>query len=317
MISQPVAMPERVLVIEPHYDLASVQAVLAPTGASVERATSLEPSPDVVAVLGGPDQAVTRTDLEGLPALRIVASCSVGFDHVDTVAAAEHGVVVTNVPDYCVEEMADSTLALLLSLLRGVVVLDRDVQAGGWDDHAAGPLPRLRATRLGIVGFGRIGRAVAMRGLALGLEVWASDPVVGEGEIHAAGAHPAPLDELLRACRAVTLHVPLTKATLKLIGARELELLPEGAVLVNTARAALVDWEALTEALESGRLAAAAFDVLPEEPPDEPPRVRNLVVTPHAAWYSEQAEAEAYRRPVLAILDVLEGRVPRDAVRIA
>jgi D-3-phosphoglycerate dehydrogenase / 2-oxoglutarate reductase len=310
-------MPEQVIVTEPSYDLASVQAILAPTGASVERATSLDPSPDVVAVLGGPDQPVTRADLEGLPALRIVATCSVGFDHVDTASAAEHGVVVANVPDYCVEEMSDSTLALLLSLLRGVVVLDRDVQAGRWDDHAAGSLPRLRGTRLGIVGFGRIGRAVAARALALGMKVWASDPVVAGAEIRAAGARPAALDELLRACRAVTLHVPLTQATLGLIGARELDLLPEGAVLVNTARAALVDWSALTEALESGRLAAAAFDVLPEEPPSTPPRVRNLVITPHAAWYSEQAEAEVYRRPVLAVLDVLEGRTPRDAVVIA
>jgi D-3-phosphoglycerate dehydrogenase / 2-oxoglutarate reductase len=315
MISQRLGVPRRVLIIEPHYDLARVQAILAPTGAVVERAMNLEPSPDVVAVLGGPDQPVTRADLEGLPALRVVASCSVGFDHVDTAAAAERGVVVANVPDYCVEEMADSTLALLLSLLRGVVVLDRDVHEGGWDDHAAGPLPRLRGTRLGIVGFGRIGRAVSLRALALGMEVWAADPVVAEAEVRATGAHPAELDELLQACRAVTLHAPLTRGTRCLIGARELELLPVGTVLVNTARAALVEWEALVRALDGGRLAAAAFDVLPEEPPSEPPSVRNLVVTPHAAWYSEEAEEEVYRRPALAVRDVLEGRTPRDAVR--
>ena len=207
--------------------------------------------------------------------------------------------------------MADSTLALVLSLLRGVVVLDRDVAAGGWDDHAAGPLVRFRETRLGVVGFGRIGRAVAERALALGFDVWATDPVVGERAIRGAGARPAALDELLRSCRAVTLHAPLTDATHELLGAGELALLPEGAVLVNTARAALVDWEALVEALESGRLAAAAFDVLSEEPPTEPPRVRNLVVTPHAAWYSEEAEAAVYERPVLAVLDVLEGRPTR------
>jgi D-3-phosphoglycerate dehydrogenase / 2-oxoglutarate reductase len=310
------AVPDRVLVIEPHYDLVAVQDLLAPTGALVERATSLMPSPDVVAILGGPDQPVTGTDLEALPALRIVASCSVGFDHVDTAAAAERGVVVANVPDYCVEEMADSTLALLLTLLRGVVVLDRDVHAGGWDDHAAGPLPRLRGTRLGVVGFGRIGRAVALRALALGMEVWAADPAVARAQIGATGARPAGLDELLRSCRAVTLHVPLTDGTLGLIGAPELGRMPAGAVLVNTARAALVDWPALVESLETGRLAAAAFDVLPEEPPGEPPKVRNLVVTPHAAWYSERAEAEVYRRPVLAVRDVLEGRTPRDAVRL-
>jgi D-3-phosphoglycerate dehydrogenase / 2-oxoglutarate reductase len=307
-------MPGRVLVIEPYYDLERVREILAPTGVSVERADELGPSDDVVAVIGGPDQPVTRAAMEGLPGLRIVASCSVGFDHVDLTAANELGVAVVNVPDYCVEEMADSTLALLLALLRGVVVLDRDVRAGGWDDHAAGPLPRLRGTRLGVVGFGRIGRAVSDRALALGMEVWASDPAVGSGVIRGAAARPATLAELLAACHAVTLHVPLTAATHGLLGHDELELMPDGAVLVNTARAALVDWDALARELESGRLAAAAFDVLPEEPPRMPPRVRNLVVTPHSAWYSEEAEAAVYRRPVLAVLDVLEGRMPADAV---
>jgi D-3-phosphoglycerate dehydrogenase len=315
MISQALAVPGRVLVIEPYFDLARVEELLAPADVSVELG-ELAPADDVVGILGGPEQPVTAADLDALPALRVVATCSVGFDHVDVEAADERGVVVANVPDYCVEEMADSTLALVLSLLRGVVVLDRDVRAGGWDDHAAGPLPRIRGTQLGIVGFGRIGRAVADRALALGMEIWATDPVVGDAVIRAAGARPAELPELLGACRAVTLHVPLTDATQSLLGAGELALLPEGAVLVNTARAALVDWEALVAALESGRLAAAAFDVLSEEPPPEPPRAKNLVVTPHAAWYSEETETAVYERPVLAVLDVLQGRVPRDAVRV-
>lgn len=314
MISHAFPVPGRVLVIEPYFDLDHVEELLAPADVTVELG-SLAPAHDVVGILGGPDQPVTRADLDGLPALRVVATCSVGFDHVDVAAAGERGIVVANVPDYCVEEMADSTLALVLSLLRGVVVLDRDVQAGGWDDHAAGPLARIRGTRLGIVGFGRIGRAVADRALALGMEVWGADPVVGEAMIRAAGVRPAALDELLDACRAVTLHVPLTNATDGLLGANELALMPPGAVLVNTSRAALVDWEALVAALESGRLAAAAFDVLPVEPPAELPRVKNLVVTPHSAWYSEQAEAAVYERPVLAVLDVLQGRTTRDAVR--
>jgi D-3-phosphoglycerate dehydrogenase / 2-oxoglutarate reductase len=314
MISQPLAVPGRVIVIEPYFDLARIEELLGPADVSVELGTEPEPADDVVGILGGPDQPVTRALIDGFPALRVVATCSVGFDHVDVAAAAERGIVVANVPDYCVEEMADSTLALILSLLRGVVVLDRDVQAGGWNDHAAGPLPRLRDTRLGIVGFGRIGRAVTERALALGMEVWATDPVVDESLIHASGARPAELRELLAACRAVTLHVPLTETTHELLGTDELGLLPRGAVLVNTARAALVDWDALVAALESGSLAAAAFDVLPEEPPREPPRVKNLVVTPHAAWYSEAAEVAVYERPVLAVLDVLQGRVSRDAV---
>jgi D-3-phosphoglycerate dehydrogenase / 2-oxoglutarate reductase len=309
-------MPDRVLVIEPYFDLTRVREILAPAGVTAELADGPEPADDVVAILGGPDQPVTRVDMEGLPSLRVIASCSVGFDHVDVEAAAERGVVVANVPDYCVEEMADSTIAYIVALLRGVVVLDRDVQAGGWDDHAAGPLARFRGTRLGIVGFGRIGRAVAERALALGFDVWGSDPVIEGDAIRAAGVRPARFDELLRECRVVTLHVPLTDRTRGLVGAAELALLPPGAFLVNTARAALVDWDALVSALESGHLGAAAFDVLPEEPPSEPPRVRNLVVTPHSAWYSEEAEAAVYERPVRAILDVLQGQGTRDAVPV-
>jgi len=108
---------------------------------------------------------LSASDIARLPELQVIATCSVGFDHIDVAEAARRGVWVCNVPDYCIEEMADSTLALLLSLVRGVVVLDRTVRAGGWDDHAAGPLPRLRGTRLGVIGFGRIGRAVAARPL--------------------------------------------------------------------------------------------------------------------------------------------------------
>jgi len=229
-------------------------------------------------------------------------------------AAEERGVVVANVPDYCVEEMADSTLALLLSLLRGVVLLDRSVRDGVWDDHAAGPLARLAGTRLGIVGFGRIGRAVAERTLALGMEVWAHDPIVPDEAIATAGARPSSLDNLLAACGAVTLHCPLNAQTEGLLGRRELGLMPDGAILVNTARAGLVDVEAVDDALVAGRLAAAAFDGWTTEPPDELPAWPNLVLTPHAAWFSPEAEAAAYRRPVEAIRDVLEGRETRDRV---
>ncbi|MGI8605803.1 MAG: NAD(P)-dependent oxidoreductase, partial [Gaiellaceae bacterium] len=147
-----------------------------------------------------------------------------------------------------------------------------------------------------------------------GMEVWASDPVVGADAIRETGARPAGLDELLAACAAVTLHVPLLPSTRHLIGRRELGLMPAGAFLVNTARADLVDMDGLAEALRSGRLGGAAFDVLPEEPPKQLPDAPRLILTPHAAWYSEETEHEVYRRPAIAVLDVLEGREPRDAV---
>jgi len=210
---------------------------------------------------------VGEAEMKALPGLRVVATCSVGFDHIDVEAATRRGVWVCNVPDYCIEEMADSTIALVLGLLRGVVALDRTVRDGMWDDHAAGPLTRIAGTRLGVIGFGRIGRAVARRGLALGMDVWAADAIVPANEIAAGGFRPVPLDELLRSCTAVTIHVPLTPETTGMIGERELSLMPRGAFLVNTARSALVDEGALLAALDSGALGGAALDVLPVEPP--------------------------------------------------
>ncbi len=311
---KPSPMPGRVLVCEPSFPLETLREILSPADIRIEEANGPWEGEDVVALLVGPDNAVGRKEVERLPGLRVVATCSVGYDHIDLEAATARGIRVANVPDYCVDEMADSTVAMVLSLLRGIVVLDRSVWNGEWDYQAAGVLSRVGGARLGVVGVGRIGRGVAERALALGMEVWGSDPVLGAAAIGETGARPAGLDELLGACNAVTLHVPLTPSTRHLIGERELGLMPAGAFLVNTARAALVDMDALAEALRSGRLGGAAFDVLPEEPPTSLPDAPRLVVNPHAAWYSKETEREVYRRPALAVLDVLEGREPRDAV---
>lgn len=306
---------QRVLVDAPPFPIELVRELLAPTGAVVDALPRPWSGDDVAGLLVW--DPVSAADLEQLPALRVVATCSVGFDHIDVAAAAQRGVWVCNVPDYCVDEMADSSLALLLALLRGIVALDRTVRSGAWDDHAAGPLSRLRDARLGVVGFGRIGRAVAKRALALGMEVWAADPIVEAPEIAAAGVRPATLDEVLRSCNAITLHVPLTARTEGLIGDRELALMPRGAFLVNTARSGLVDADALVAALERGQLGGAAVDVLSVEPPtaDHPaPRHPRLIVTPHSAWYSPESEREVYRRATLSVQAVLEGREPDGAV---
>jgi len=272
---------------------------------------------DVVGLLVGTETQLRVADLDRLPALRVVATCSVGFDHLDVAEAERRGVWACNVPDYCVEEVADHSLALVLALLRGVVVLDRDVRAGAWDWQAAGELRRVRGTRLGIVGLGRTGRALAERGVALGFEVWGTDPELTDDEIAAAGARPAPLGELLAACHAVSLHVALSPETEGLLGEEELALMPDGAVLVDTARPQLVDLEALRRELESGRLGGAALDVLPVEPPtaDHPaPDWPRLIVTPHVAWYSAEAEEACVTRPVLSVRAVLEGREPDGAL---
>ena len=247
------------------------------------------PQEDVVAVLTMPGDPVGPELVAQLPALRVVGTATVGFDHVDVPLH----VAVVNVPDYCTEEVADHTLALLYALLRGIVPLS----SGAWDPRAAGPLRVLRGLRVGIVGLGRIGSAVATRLHALGAVVLAHDIRPLPDRI--------PLDELLRDADVVTLHVPLDASTRGLIGARELALMRPGALLVNTARGAVVDVDAVLDALRSGRLGGAALDVLPVEPPPVRPVAPNLIVTPHAAYYSPESEERAYRLCVARVREVL------------
>ncbi|HXV56998.1 MAG TPA: C-terminal binding protein [Gaiellaceae bacterium] len=307
----------RVVVGDAGYDVERVRALLDGTGATVAVGEEPWSGEDVVGLLVGTETEVRAADLDRLPALRVVASCSVGFDHLDVEEAERRGVWACHVPDYCVEEVAEHALALLLGLLRGIVVLDREVRGGGWDWRAAGELRRIRGTRLGIVGLGRTGRALAERALALGFEVWGTDPALSGGEISALGVKPAPLRELLAVCHAVSLHVALTPETAGLLGADELALMPDGAVLVDTARPQLVDLGALQRELESGRLGGAALDVLPVEPPtaEHPaPAWPRLVVTPHVAWYSAEADEACHARAALAVRAVLEGRVPEGAL---
>src|SRR5919106_4554010 len=189
----------RVLVADPSYSLDDVRGIIG-NGARVELAAAPWEGNDVVGLLTGPDFAVGEEELDRLPALKVVATCSVGYDHIDLDAAAARGIAVCNVPGYCVEEMADSSLALLLALMRGVVALDRSVRDGGWDHSIAGPLRSFAGTRLAVVGFGRIGRALATRALALGFDVWGVDPHVADDDIVAQGARPATLAEALESC---------------------------------------------------------------------------------------------------------------------
>lgn len=258
------------------------------------------PEAGVAAVLTV-DAPVGEELFAALPALRVVGTATVGFDHVDVEAAEARGIAVVSVPDYCTQEVADHAVGMLYALVRGIVELDRRVARGAWDPRGAGPLRTLAELRVGIVGLGRIGGAVATRLVALGVEVWANDilPVAREG------VRLVELDELLSECDAVTLHVPLTRETRGLVGRAQIESMRPGALLVNTSRGAVVDVGAVLAALRARRLGGAALDVLPQEPPPAPPVAPNLIVTPHAAYYSEAAEARAYRLCVARVRELL------------
>jgi phosphoglycerate dehydrogenase-like enzyme len=259
------------------------------------------PQDDVVAVLTMPGRPVGEELMDQLPALRAIGTATVGFDHVDVDAAERRGVAVVSVPDYCTEEVADHTLALLYALLRGIVALDRSVARGAWDARAAGPLRTLAGLHVGIVGLGRIGSAVAKRLVALGAEVSATDvlPVARDR------VRFVELDELLAECDAVTLHVPLTAETRGLLDRDAIKAMRPGALLLNTSRGGVVDVGAVLQALRGGRLGGAALDVLPQEPPPTAPIAPNLIVTPHAAYLSEESEERSYRLCIARLREVL------------
>ena len=303
----------RVLVQDPAFRMEDVIELLAPLGLRAERVEGPPAGDDVVALLGTDDFPVSVEDLERLPALRAIVTGSVGFDHISLDAAAERGIWVLNTPGFCTTEVADSTIAHILGLVRATVFLDRDVRSGGWDRTVVGELRRVSSTRLGVVGFGRIGREVARRAAALGFQVIVSDPSPGAVAVATSAFAVVELDELLATSDVVSLHVPLDRDRPPLIGAREIERMPDGAMLVNTSRGGLVDPVALTSALRDGRLRAAALDVLPDEPPaaDHPLRtLPNVILTPHAAWYSREAERDAFHQPIEALVELARGGEP-------
>ena len=251
---------------------------------------------------------------------RIIVRCGVGFDAVDLKSAAKNGIPVCNVPDYGVDEVADHTLGLILACNRGIFRAERGVRhsLSPWDKRAVEPVPRLAGQTMGIVGLGRIGSAVALRAKAFKMRVIACDPYLRPGLEKVFGVTLVDLDSLLQQSDIVSLHTPLTDETRHLINAKALALMKPAALLINTSRGAVVDTDALAEALEKGKLAGAGIDVLPTEPPlvsmpliklwqTQGDRFANLVITPHTAFYSEAGLVEMRRKAAQEIRRALCG----------
>ena len=263
---------------------------------------------------------VTPAVVRAAPGLRVIGRYGVGVDNIAVDTATERGIPVTNVPVYCVDEVAEHALALLLTLARGTATYDASVRAGEWDIRVAMPLHRLAGSVLGIVGFGHIGRAVASRARAFGLQLLVTDTSATPAEAAELQAELVPLDDLLRRADAVSLHVPLRDSTQRLIDARRLALMKPTAFLINCARGAVVDLDALADALANGRLAGAGIDVfVPERLPVDHPLIglRNAVLTPHTAFYSEESIAELQRLATQNVIDVLTGGTPDHVVNAA
>lgn len=258
---------------------------------------------------------VTDRVLEALPRLRAIGRYGVGVDTVDVDAATARRVAVSNVPDYGTEDVSDHAVALALALVRGVVQLDRGVRAGQHALTSVKPLHRVKELVFGVVGMGRIGTATAAKARALGFTVIGCDPHVPPRTEAEEGIEAVELDALLERADIVSLHVPLDASTHHLVDDAALSRTKEGAVLVNTCRGGVVDTAAVVRALRSGRLKGAALDVFEEEPlPLDSPLVDlpNTVLTPHAAWYSEESYSELKRRTIENVVDVCAGRTPRN-----
>jgi D-3-phosphoglycerate dehydrogenase len=261
--------------------------------------------------------AMPREVIEALDGCRIIARYGIGIDTIDLEEASARRILVTNVPDYCIDEVSDHALALILALTRGVARLDRSVRGGSWSTADAPPIHRLRGRVLGLVGFGRIARALAVKAAALGFRVAASDPYVAGELIREAGVEPRSLEDLFAEADVLSIHAPLTEGTRHLIGADAFARMKPAAIVVNTSRGPLVDRAALLAALESGRLGGAGLDVLETEPPDPgDPLLTHpgVVVTPHVAFKSEESVAELQRKAVEQVVIALAGDTPPYAV---
>ena len=250
---------------------------------------------------------VSAAALDAAPACRFISRLGIGLDMIDVDAATERGVAVANTPDYCVEEVAAHTIGMALWLLRGLGRYDAAVRRGEWAAALPSPAPcRPSAATIGVVGLGRIGSRVADQARALGFEVLGCDP-------HAPprpGVRLATFEELLRGSDLITLHAPLNEETSHLIRADTIALMRPGALLVNTCRGGLVDEAAVIEAVRSGQLAGVALDVFETEPlpADSPLRsLPNVLLTPHAAWYSPSSLAELPERAARQVVDFLAG----------
>ncbi len=328
-------MSLRILVIDPLFlDEPDIEHAAAGPGMELVFRKSRDGRLEDAAEYAMADAVLNCRGAHRLPAetIALLARCrciqqgGVGFQHVDVEAAGARGIPVLNTPDYGTTEVADHAVALALNLLRGVQAYDRRLRRSNdaWDARQLRTVRRLGGLRLGIVGLGRIGTAAALRFERFGMQVGFFDPHLPVGHHLAFGWDRFPtLEALLARSDVVSLHCPLNRETARMIGARELALLPAGAVLINTARGGILDFDAVHDALREGRLGAAGLDAHEPEPLDrahplvraweegEPWLDERLILTPHSAFYSTASIQDMRRLSVTYLVDYLRhGRMP-------
>ena len=260
---------------------------------------------------------VTGNVLRAAEKCVVASRYGIGVDNIDIPTATELGIVVTNVPDYCMDEVTDHAIGMILALNRRLGAHDGEVKAGGWHSVVLDqPMHRTRGATLGILGFGRIGRSIADKAAGFGMNMIAFDPLIAPGQT-IGDVEIVSFEDVLRRSHFITVHTPLTPETEGMVGADELAMMMPGSIIVNCARGGIIEERALADALKSGHLAGAGLDVLePAPPPDDHPLLTapNVIITPHTAFFSQSSTIELERRTAEEAIRVMNGNNPENLI---
>ncbi|WP_026699701.1 C-terminal binding protein [Salibacterium aidingense] len=256
---------------------------------------------------------LSKEVIQSLSRCKIISRYGVGFDTIDVNTATKHGIMVSNVTDYCAEEVSNHAFALLLACARKIVQLHESVRNGNWDPKIMKPAYRMSGQKLGLIGFGNIPQMLSKKAQAFGLEVMAYDPFASLKTAASMGVHMVDLDILCRESDFISVHPPLNEKTRGMLSDDQFSLMKTSAFVINTSRGPVIDEAALIRALQTEEIAGAGLDVLETEPmmPDHPLRdMDNVILTPHAAYYSTASELELKQKTAQNVADVLSGRTP-------
>jgi D-3-phosphoglycerate dehydrogenase / 2-oxoglutarate reductase len=259
---------------------------------------------------------VTADMIPQLSRCRIIGRFGIGVDNVDIPAATGKGIVVTRVPDYCLDEVSDHAVALLLAVVRKIPFLNARAHSGIWEMKAAVPIHRLRGTTLGLVAFGQIPQLVAPKAKSFGMHVVTYDPYVPQEVLTKAGVERVEFDELVKISDYISIHTPLMPATHHMFNMDVFRRMKPTAYIVNTARGPIIDEAALAEALDKKAIAGAALDVMEKEPTTSSPLFGrdNVLITPHSSFYSEESLVDLQTKAAEEVVRVLTGQAPRNPV---